>query len=199
MKVKLYIEGGGDSHLQDTQFREGWQVFFQKAGLKGRMPAVVRGGGRAQTFDAFKTAVRHRKPDVLPLLLVDSEELVLQGKSAWAHLKQRDGWDKPEGAGDKDAFLMVAVMETWFLADRAALKRFFHDGWRDNFLPPWQKLEEVPKDKILDALVKATADCGRRRYAKGKRSFELLKEIDSATVEHACPAAALLLARLRTL
>ena len=37
MKIKLYIEGGGDSALQDTLFREGWQVFFQKAGLARRM------------------------------------------------------------------------------------------------------------------------------------------------------------------
>ena len=34
MKIKLYIEGGGDSALQDTLFREGWQVFFQKAGKR---------------------------------------------------------------------------------------------------------------------------------------------------------------------
>lgn len=53
MKVKLYIEGGGDSALQDTLFREGWRKFFENAGLKGKMPATFRGGGRNATFDAY--------------------------------------------------------------------------------------------------------------------------------------------------
>ena len=61
MKIKLYIEGGGDSHLQDTLFREGWRVFFEKAGLVGRMPATFRGSGRNKTFDSYQTAVKNRK------------------------------------------------------------------------------------------------------------------------------------------
>ena len=64
MKIKLYIEGGGDSHLQDTEFRAAWAAFFEKAGLRAlrKMPATFRGGGRAQTFDAYCTAVIER-PD----------------------------------------------------------------------------------------------------------------------------------------
>lgn len=196
MKIKLYIEGGGDSALQDTLFREGWQAFFQKAGLAGRMPKTIRGGGRNATVDAYQTAVRTKKPDELPLLLVDSEDLISQGTAEWAHLTARDGWIRPQNVGD-DAFLMICCMETWFLADREALKRFFHDCWRENAVPQWPNLEAIPKASILQALAQATAACGKRAYSKGKLSFEILKVIDPAIVEKNCPGAKRLLDRLR--
>ncbi len=197
MKIKLYIEGGGDSALQDTLFREGWQAFFQKAGLAGRMPKTFRGSGRNATFDAYQTAVRLKKADDLPLLLVDSEDLVSDDITEWAHLAGRDGWAKPLNSSEADAFLMVCCMETWFLADREALKRFFHDCWRDNAVPQWPDLEAIPKETIFEKLALATAACGKKAYAKGKRSFEILKVIDPAIVEAKCPGAKRLLDRLR--
>jgi hypothetical protein len=57
VSVKVYIEGGGEGQLLDTLFRQGWRQFFEAAGFAGRMPSVVRGQGRAQTFDLFATAV----------------------------------------------------------------------------------------------------------------------------------------------
>ena len=201
MKIKLYVEGGGDSHLQDTEFRSAWAAFFEKAGLKAlrKMPSTFRGGGRAQTFDAYRTAVKNRRPDELPLLLVDSEDLVADGHSVWQHLKERDGWTKPTGAGNNDAFLMISCMETWFVADRATLQQFFHDCWRNQSLPKWPQLEAVEKLKVFRALDNATASCGTRKYSKGKVSFVLLQSIDPAAVERACPAAKALVDRLRTL
>ena len=197
MKIKLYIEGGGDSPLQDTLFREGWQTFFRKAGFGGRMPRTFRGGGRNATFDAYQTAVRMKKPDELPLLLVDSEDLMAEGTAEWDHLKTQDEWDRPASAGTKDAFLMVCCMETWFLADREALKKFFHDCWRDSALPQWPNLESISKNMIFEKLALATAGCGKKAYSKGKRSFEILKVIDPAIVAAKCPGAKRLLDRLR--
>lgn len=99
MKVKIYIEGGGNGADLDQRFREAWTTFFGRAGLADRMPRPVRGKGRTQTFDLYKTAVRNRRPDELPLLLVDSEEVPAPGYSAWQHLKSRqeDNWDRPDG------------------------------------------------------------------------------------------------------
>lgn len=53
------------------------------------------------------------------------------------HLGERSGdrWDKPKGARETDCHLMVQVMESWFLADREALSRFFGEGSHDNVLP----------------------------------------------------------------
>jgi len=197
VKIKLYIEGGGDSPLQDTQFREGWQIFFEKAGLKGKMPATVRCGGRDQAFDDYQTAVTKRKEGVLRLLLVDSEDLVGEAQNEWTHLKNRDDWDRPASSGAQDAYLMIVCMETWFLADREALKRFFHPCWTDSAIPHWPDLEKVPKADVFAKLALATAACGKKSYAKGKRSFEMLKVIDPALVEAKCPGAKRLLDRLR--
>lgn len=198
MTVVLYIEGGGDNRRQSAQFREGWREFFTMAGLGGRMPKVVRGGSRQQTFDQFAADIVERRPDVIPLLLVDSEAPVRPDHSVWQHLEARDRWNKPSDASDDDAFLMVQVMETWFLADRDALRNYFDAQFAENALRQWPQLEAVPKQRVLDALQSATARC-QRRYTKGKVSFELLAQVDPAHVEAACPHAKALLDRLKSL
>ena len=91
---------------------------------------------------------------------------------------------------------MVQLMETWFLADRGALRRYFGAPFRENAVRQWPALEAVPKATVLETLDRATAAC-RNRYAKGRVSFELLARIDSARVEAACPHARALLDRLR--
>lgn len=91
---------------------------------------------------------------------------------------------------------MAQVMETWLLADREALERFFGEDWQDAKLPKWPQLEMVPKKTILEALDQLSAR-GSRRYSKGKVSFELLGRIDPGKVEAECPHAKELLDFLR--
>ena len=196
MKVKLYIEGGGDGQLHDTLFRQAWRRFFEAAGLGGKLPQVVRGGGRAQTFDAFATAVRSSVGQQVSLLLVDSEGPVDADRTARRHLEARDNWQPPSGAADDQVFLMVQLMETWFLADRELLETYFGGSLRGKHLPEWPDLESVPKRTVLAALEKATAGCARR-YSKGKVSYELLGRLSPKRVETACPHANALLDRLR--
>ena len=198
MSAKIYAEGGGPGWLYDTLVRTAWKAFFEGAGLAGRMPRVVRGEGRLQTLDLFATAVTHPRPGELPLLLVDSEEPVAAGHTVWQHLKARDNIDRPQGAGDDQAFLMVQVMETWFLADRDSLREYFGAALREQHLRQWPVLEDVSKPTVFTALKQATAGC-TNRYAKGKVSYELLGKINPALVETACPHAKLLLDRLRSL
>jgi hypothetical protein len=197
--VKIYAEGGGEGELLDTLFRQGWSEFFRAAGLVGRMPRPVRGKGRDRTFDLFLTAVENAGPNDLPLLLVDSEGPVTLGHTVWQHLKTRDNWDKPNGASNDQAFMMVQVMETWFIADRQMLQRYFGANFRANQIREWPALEAVPKKVIFETLDRATANCGKKRYAKGKTSFELLSRLNPDVVEDACPHAKALLERLRNL
>jgi hypothetical protein len=198
VEVRIYAEGGGEGQLLDTLFRKGWADFFKSAGLQGRMPRVIRGQGRKRTYDLFKTAVAKRAPDTLPLLLVDGEDDVDPNDTVWQHLKRRDNWNQPPGAGDEDAFLMVQVMETWFLADRAALREYFGQHFNESAFAEWQVLESVPKATVMTALERATANC-KAKYAKGKVSFEVLSSLDPSEVERRCPHAGLLLTRLRNL
>ena len=167
MRARIYIEGGGEGQINDTLFRQGWHEFFEAAGLVGRMPQPVRGRGRQRTYDLFKTAVRNPKPGELPLLLVDSEDPVRPGYTVWPHLKARDGWDQPSGASEDQAFLMVQVMETWFLADRNMLRTYFGSSLRENHIRQWPSLEEVAKLTVYQALEQATASC-TKHYTKGK-------------------------------
>lgn len=199
MSAKIYIEGGGDSNESfETLFRRSWKKFFESAGLRGHMPQVVRGGPRKRTFDLFTTAIATPDSERVPLLLVDSEGPVQAGRSVWKHLQARDEWNQPGGASEDQAFLMVQLMETWFLADRDALKRHFGNQFKETDLKQWPQLEDVPKETVLDALRKATTKCPSP-YAKGKVSFKLLEKINPTLVEAACPHAKALLDRLRTL
>ncbi|WP_156013419.1 hypothetical protein [Thioalkalivibrio sp. HK1] len=50
MKIKIYVEGGGDIKVLKTKCRKGFRNFFRKAGLDGRMPRVVACGGRLATM-----------------------------------------------------------------------------------------------------------------------------------------------------
>ena len=198
VRVRIFIEGGGSGNVSDRVFKEAWRNLFAAAGLDGRMPRAVRGEGREQTFDKFKTALHRGSSNEIPLLLVDSEGPVTAGRSAWQHLRNRDNWEQPTGADDDSAYLMVQVMETWFLADRDALRRFFGPSLNENPFGQWPDLEEVPKDTILNVLERATSNC-QKPYGKGKVSFELLGQIDPQRITAACPHAKELLDYLRGL
>ena len=91
---------------------------------------------------------------------------------------------------------MVQVMETWFLADREALRSYFGPLFVENALRKWPKLEDLSRETVLDALDRATAQCPNP-YSKGKTSFGLLARIDPTLVEAACPHGKDLLNRLR--
>lgn len=198
MTAKIYAEGGGRGEYIDSVFRQSWKAFFEAAGLRGRLASVVRGGSRNETFDKFKTAVASPNPGVIPLLLVDSEDAVDAGRTVWEHLRAHDRWKRPVGVNDDQAFLMVQVMETWFLADRPLLRHYFGAALRENQFRAWPDLESVPKATVLNSLQQATAGCARP-YAKGKVSFELLARLDPRAVEASCPHASKLLDRLRNL
>jgi hypothetical protein len=194
--VKLYVEGAGQSDLERSQCRQAFSTFFESAGLTGRRPRTVACGGRAAAFDAFKAALCGNRASELPLLLGDSEGPVQPVHTNWEHLKARDNWDRPTGASDDQVFLMVQIMETWFLADRDLLQRYFGAALREHHLRTWPDLEALPKCDVLSALDRATAGCGQRRYAKGSTSFKLLEKLNPQLVRNSCPHARALIERL---
>lgn len=198
VRVRIFIEGGGSGETADLVFKEAWRGFFAAAGLAGRMPRVVRGEGREQTLDKFRTALRRQRRGETVLLLVDSEGPVQAHDSAWRHLWRQDNWEQPPGADDDSAHLMVQVMETWFLADRDALRSFFGTALNENHFREWRDPEAVAKDTVLNVLAQSTRTC-QKPYRKGRVSFELLSQIDPQTVAAACPHADHLLQYLRTL
>ncbi len=178
VKVRIYIEGGGPGPEQSTEFRQAWRELFVRSGLK-RLPAVIRGQSREKTWDLFQTAVKTRETDELPILLVDSEAAVAAGHSVWQHLA-KEGWTRPAGVDDGQAFLMVQTMETWLLAGLGAE-------------PSWPNLEAVDREVIILALGRATGN----RYRKGR--FADLGKLNPALLQARCASAKRLLDRLREL
>ena len=187
MRAKLYVEGGGQSRVLRQALREGFRAFFEKAGLE-RLPKVVACGSRRHAYDDFCAAIGRPSAD-FAALLVDSEGPV-KATMAWAHLKERDGWEQPATATEKSVYLMVEVMESWFLADRDCLARYFGNGFRASALPaPQRDVEDVAKQDVERALNEATRHSRKGRYAKGRDSFELLRQIDAAKIIEASPHA----------
>lgn len=179
----LYVEGGGDAKLLRTACRKGFSEFLRKAGLRGHMPRIVACGGRRQAYDDFCTALNQGKHAAM--LLVDSEDPVTV-ELPWTHLLQRsaDEWPTPSDSADEDCHLMVQCMETWFLADRDALKTFFGQGYNAAALPAAENpIEFVSRQSVSQALAEATRHCKTKApYKKGEHSFDLLARIDPGKV-----------------
>ena len=184
MRAKLYVEGGGDSNSLKTKCREGFRKFFERAGLEGNMPRIVACGTRRAAYDDFCVALLGNGKDYFPVLLVDSEDAVNSHHDSWMHLSARleDKWKKPDNATDKQAFLMVQCMESWFLADKESLARYFGQNFNEGALPSNSNIEAVSKNDVLEGLKKASKDTKKNKYGKGRHSFEILASIDPQKV-----------------
>ena len=191
MKIKVIVEGGGNTNLLRSKCRQGFSNFFRKAGLEGRMPSVVASGRRRDAFDDFCAALRSPGKYDFIVLLVDSEEPVVTGSGPWQHLKKtRDKWDQPSGATDDQVHLMVQCMEAWFLADRDCLATYYGNGFNQNALPARQDIENIEKNDILNGLKNATRSrVPKGEYRKGQHAFDILARIDPVKVAAASPYA----------
>ena len=154
--VKLCVEGGGDSKVLRSQCRKGFQSFFEKAGLAGKMPSVVTCGSRGNAYRDFEAA-RGAGQDAI--LLVDAEGPVT-AMGTWEHLKAQDNWNRPAKATADECHLMVQVMESWFLADPEALQSFYGQGFRPQSLRANPNTEEVFKQ---DVFIVSTLQLAQRR------------------------------------
>jgi hypothetical protein len=189
--MTIFVEGGGDSKEQIVRCREGFRKLIEKAGFtRPKSPAITACGGRGRAYDKFKTfaAVSYSG---YAILLVDSEDPVngaeetTDSDAAWKHLRTRDGWERPAGAENDQAQLMVTCMETWLMADQKAFKAFFGQRLHPNALLPLHNLEARTRHEVQEALQHATRDCGKdRTYAKGEKSFKVLAELDPATLKY---------------
>lgn len=209
--ITIFVEGGGDYKALKSACREGFAEFLKKAGFARSMPRVVACGGRGKAYGDFCTAVANGQS---ALLLVDSEALVAtQDQSGddwaawqpWEHLRLRSGdkWSKPTGAYDRDCHLMVQCMESWLLADRSTLQRFFDPDFRPNALPAQSRpLEGIDKDTLYRSLKSVTAACKTKApYStrrKGEHSCALLALIDPSKVTAASGWAARFIDELKS-
>lgn len=218
VRYRLYIEGGGQADPLPEQtnraamvdsnaeaFRMGWRIFFDKAGVNGKILDIGVGGGQGEAFNLFSKQLasyaERAEAEPKPLLLVDSEEPVLAGHTVWQHLQTRvhNKFQQPTDADDESAYMMVQAMETWFMADQSALQDFFGSAFDLLIFQNLPPLECIPKDDALKILQQATQPCNRHYTKRKRRSSDLLARIDPDTVATACPHAKDLLDYLRSL
>jgi hypothetical protein len=182
----IYLEGGGDSGQLRIRCREGFRKLLGKCGFTGRMPRLVACGGRGAAFDRFKTAHETAAAGEYMALLIDSEDPVADNDEPWTHLKARDDWDRPHNAENEQALLMATCMESWIVVDRAALARHYGQQLQTSALPAPSGIESRDRHDVQTGLVNATKKCANA-YAKGKRSFEVLGELDPEVLKPHLP------------
>lgn len=187
MRSTIYLEGGGDSRDLQIRCREGFRRLLERCSYAGRLPKLVACGGRGAAFDAFKTALASAREDDFVGLWIDSEDPMADIEATWEHLQARDQWDKPNGATNEQVLLMTTCMETWIIADRTTLTEHYGTGLQESALPPLHNLEGRPRDAIQNALTHATRKCSNT-YTKGKRSFEVLGQLEPGTLSKHLPS-----------
>jgi hypothetical protein len=188
VKVTIYVEGGGDSEATRTKCRKGFATFFKRL-LPGKaQPRIVPCGGRQQAFDDFCIALENLTNSEQAMLLVDSEEAVRPGYTAWQHLRARngDGWKKPESASEDQVRLMVQCMESWFIADAGNLEKYYKQDFKKSKLPTLdpknESIEHINKKEIERVLEEATKSTSKGAYHKTKHGFALLEVIDPSRI-----------------
>lgn len=166
MEVRIYIEGGGDTGSQKGWLRTGFSEFLSElrdwARSRRQRFSIICCGGRDSTLEDFRNALQDH-PDAFNILLIDAEDSVVL--SPRAHLEKRDGW-KLADLEEEQVHLMVALMESWFLADQEALEKFFGAGFRGNALPQRTNVEENPKADVEKGLNDATRQKQKRALQK---------------------------------
>jgi hypothetical protein len=186
VSVSVFVEGGGDQRRTRTACRKAFRGFLGK--LLGDRPKlrIIASGSRDEAYHDFSRSLAN-DADTFPLLLVDSEDPVPPGKTAPAHLRDRDHWT--DTLPDGQVHLMVQCMESWFLADKAAIAQYYEDGFKPSALPRNPNIEEIPKRDVMNGLDRATGATSKGRYHKTKHGFDILERIDPRFVQQLSPYA----------
>lgn len=184
---RVFLEGGGDQQRTLTECRKGFRLLFQKIIPEGRQPRLVACGGRKQAYDRFCGALRVKDAGA-PLLLVDAEAPVRS--NVWDHLKNGDGWTKPQGATENHVHLMVQCMEAWFLAEKGILAEYYGQGFSTAALPGNSNIEDVLKVDVQNALVAATRHSETKgQYHKTEHGFDILALLTPEVLRRCSPHA----------
>jgi len=190
-EVRVYVEGGGNSHREQRELREGFGKLFARVLGAGCKVSAKPSGGRAQAFKDFKRALKSH-PDAHCILLVDSEDVVHDGLGPWDHVRssKQDKWDRPEGVRDDQLHFMVQAMEAWLIADPDTLEKYYGQGFKKDALPGRRNIENVSKEQLGEALKRATRDTKTKgRYDKC-HGFLLIGLVEPEKVRESSPYAA---------
>lgn len=183
-EIRIYVEGGGDKERTKRKLRQGFEQFFSvfrdRAREKKGKLRILPCGTRKKAYKSFRNAIEKNKND-FNILLVDAEKRV--NCKPWVHLKQLDkAWTKPKGSKDDQCHMMVTIMESWIIADKAALRDYYKQRFRENHIPTHHNVETINKNTVINSLKTATKNTQKGEYHKIDHASDLLKMIDVNTV-----------------
>ena len=182
-EIRIYFEG-------DRRLRPGLEAFLKPAIDLARERRVrfkaVAGGSTDETIKDFLDGVQDY-PGALIILLVDSDRR--DDGNLVAAVKSRSSWNTRLGAAvhEEQIHSMVQVMESWFLADKSAVERYYGNRFQSNRLPQDLNVEQIPKDDVIRGLEGATRNTSKKKYHKTRHATALLQAIDPAKVRNAAP------------
>ena len=191
-EIKLYVEGGGKgSHKFATiKMQQGFGAFFKElkdaARDKKIRLTILPSGNTQSTYDDFIFSVKN-SPQSLNLMLVDSDDAVAENESARAFLQNKYKKWKLQTVKDEQCYLMVRIMESWFIADVDALKEFYGQGFNSSAIPKNRNVEAIEKNRVKAALKNAIAKTNKKEYHKINHGAKLLELINPNKVREVAP------------
>jgi hypothetical protein len=165
-RIQVFVEGDSSLKLPLVQF-------IGKAVPVSRGSIAIRfGKNKDETIKDFLRTL-HENPSANIFLLVDSDAPD-DGKLV-EKLRQKPMWRNhaPKGVQVERIHWMVQVMESWFLADGAALKAYYKKGFKASALPKRSNVEQISADDVFKAL-KRVAGPGYEKAVHAPKILELL-------------------------
>ena len=190
-EIRIYFEG-------DDRLRPGFHSFFAdlRAAAWARRIRLQLVAGKGKVVRGFINALaKYPAPDTLNILLMDSDGP--DSSQLRQQLERRSDWRPPRGTSVSDGQIhwMVQAMEAWFLADRAALRRYYGQQLRERGLPGAEStVEDIGNPASV--LRTATRDTRKGRYHKTQHAPNLLESVDVDKVRRNAPACERLFATL---
>jgi hypothetical protein len=171
-EIRIYFEG-------DRALKPGFHQFLGELRVLARAKRCQLSliDTRATPLEDLQDGIR-ANPHAWSILLMDSDGPVDRERLT------RLGLSRP--ARDS-VFWMVQVMESWFLADKDALARFYGPRFLPKALPQNPQVEKIPKADALRGLKDATRRSSKGPYHKTQHAPALLALIDPARVRQAAP------------
>lgn len=185
-EIRIYVEGGGGKDSK-AWLRAAFTQFLNKGREADKRAKttlrVVMCGSRQEAYEAFQRGNREHAGSAV-LLLVDAEGPIPGTERQ--HLATQDRWDL-SFAADDSLHLMTQLMESWFVADPAALARFYGQGFAPGAMPKRTNVEEIPKADVEKVLNDATRNTKPGTYHKTRHAPKILELLNPATVRARAP------------
>ena len=196
VKFQIFVEGGGDRNTLKRSCRNSFRQFVERAGVTGDTVQFIACGSRSNAYREFTNY--NGDNNTIALLLVDAETRV-ESSNPWQHLSEKDNWTIPRNATNEQCHFMVQIMESWFLADKETLAKYYGQKFQTNALPNNPNIENISKQDVLNGLNRATQNTQKGKYDKGDHSFEILAQIDPEKVQQASPYAKRFITMLKSI